>query len=46
MKHKLGVLIYHFEFYVNFIINFIALICGKTEKNNIDAKRLGVIAAH
>ena len=30
MKHKLGVLIHHFEFYVNFVISFISYLCGKT----------------
>lgn len=30
MKHRLGVLIHHFEFYVNFIINFISFLCGRT----------------
>lgn len=46
MKHKLGVLIHHFEFYVDFVISFISFLCGKTEKNNIDGKRLGILAAH
>jgi hypothetical protein len=46
MKQKLGVLIQHFGFYVNFVISFISFLCGKTEKNNLDAKRLGILAAH
>jgi hypothetical protein len=30
MKHILGILIHHFEFYVNLIFVFISYLCGKT----------------
>ena len=46
MNRKVGVLIHHYAFYANIILNFIYLLCGKTERNNLDVKRLGVLVSH
>lgn len=46
MNQKVGVLVHHYCFYSDIILNFIHFLCGKTEKNNLDVKRLGILVSH
>lgn len=46
MNRRVGVLVHHYAFYTDIILNFINFLCGKTEKNNLDVKRLGILVSH
>lgn len=46
MNRKVGILTYNIKFYFEVILNFIIYLCGKTNVNNFDPERLGVIVSH
>ena len=46
MNKYVSVLMTHFNFVRMVIMKFIVMLCGRTERNNIDFKRLEVLVAH
>jgi hypothetical protein len=46
MSRRVAVLVHHFQFYVTQILNFVVLLCGKTEKDNFNQAVMGIFVAH